>query len=108
MTLNNVAILYSVTQRQAEAEGAYKEALAIRRDLAAQNPEAYRPDVAMTLHNVAYLYSATQRLAEAEGTFKEESCGSPFGPGAQVDLPLAPQMFSTEIPAGYSLVRQEC
>jgi hypothetical protein len=39
-TLNNMAILYHDTQRQAEAEGAF---MAIRRDLAGRNPEAYRP-----------------------------------------------------------------
>jgi tetratricopeptide (TPR) repeat protein len=65
-TLNNLAVLYSDTQRMKEAEEAYREALSIRRELAKANPEAYLPDVAMTLNNLANLYSTTQRMKEAE------------------------------------------
>jgi hypothetical protein len=36
----------------ADAEAALKEAAAIRRELAAQNPAAYRPDLAQTLNNL--------------------------------------------------------
>ena len=43
-TLNNVGGLYADTHRFAEAEAAYKEAVDIRRALAAQNPAAYRAD----------------------------------------------------------------
>ena len=43
MTLNNLANLYSATQRMKEAEQAYAEALAIRRKLAEANPDAYLP-----------------------------------------------------------------
>ena len=70
-TLNNLANLYSATQRLAPAEQAYQEALAIRRELAETNPAAYRPYVAGTLNNLALLYSATQRLAPAEQAFQE-------------------------------------
>jgi tetratricopeptide (TPR) repeat protein len=68
---NNLAILYSDTQRLGEAEGAYNEALEIRRRLAEKNPEAYEPYVATTLNNLAILYSDTQRLGEAEGAYNE-------------------------------------
>jgi tetratricopeptide (TPR) repeat protein len=61
MTLNNLAILYSATQRLGEAEAAYDEALRIRRELAGENAQAYLPDVAMTLNNLAFLYCKMQR-----------------------------------------------
>jgi tetratricopeptide (TPR) repeat protein len=71
MTLNNLAILYSDTQRMQEAERAYGEALAIRRKLAEANPDAYLPDVATTLNNFANLYRDTQRMQEAERAYGE-------------------------------------
>ena len=49
----------------------YKEALEIRRRLAASNSQAYEPDVAQTLSNLASLYSNTQRLEESEVMYKE-------------------------------------
>ena len=49
----------------------YSEALAIRRDLAARDPSAYRPTVATTLNNLGILYSNTGRLAEADKAFSE-------------------------------------
>jgi len=70
-TLNNLANLYSATQRMRDAELAYGEALSIRRQLAKQNPEAYLPDVAMTLNNLAILYSDTQRMRDAELAYGE-------------------------------------
>jgi len=71
LTLNNLAILYSDTQRMGDAELAYGEALATYRQLAKQNPEAYLPDVAMTLNNLAILYSDTQRMGDAELAYGE-------------------------------------
>ena len=71
MTLSNLAILYSRTQRIQKAEEAYGEALAIKRKLAEANPDAYLPDVAMTLNNLAILYSGTQRIQKAEGAYEE-------------------------------------
>src|ERR1017187_6369283 len=70
-TLNNLAALYSATQRMKEAEEAYREALSKYRELAQANPEAYRPYVATTLNNLANLYSATQRMEEAEEACRE-------------------------------------
>jgi tetratricopeptide (TPR) repeat protein len=71
MTLNNLGLLYSATQRMRDAEEAYAEALAIRRKLAEANPDAYLPDVATTLNNLAILYSATQRMSQAEEAYAE-------------------------------------
>ena len=70
-TLNNLAILYSNTQRFTESEAMYKEALEIHRRLAQTNPQAYEPDVAATLINLALLYSNTQRFTESEAMYKE-------------------------------------
>ena len=71
MTLNNLAALYSDTQRFEESEAMYREALEIRRRLAAANPQAYEPDVAATLNNLAALYYSTQRLGESEEVYRE-------------------------------------
>ncbi len=70
-TLNNLANLFSDTQRMREAEEAFVEALSIYRKLAETNPGAYLTDVAMTLNNLANLFSATQRIREAEEAFGE-------------------------------------
>ena len=70
-TLNNLAVLYSSTQRMKEAEQAYAEALATYRKLAEANPDAYLPYVAGTLNNLAVLYSGTQRMKEAEQAYAE-------------------------------------
>ena len=48
-----------------------KEAAGIERELAAQNPAAYRPDLAATLNNLGALYGDTHRFAEAEAALKE-------------------------------------
>lgn len=62
-TLNNLANLHRAKNELAQAEAEYVEALAIRRELAAVNPAAYLPDVAMTLINIAiyHLHSAPNR-----------------------------------------------
>ena len=70
-TLNNLAILYSNTQRLKESEQYYIEALEIYKRIAKENPEAYKPDVAITLNNLANLYSYTQRLKESEQCYIE-------------------------------------
>ena len=49
----------------------YEEALAIYRTLAAQNPEAFKSDVASTLNNLANLHKNTQRLDLAEKEYIE-------------------------------------
>ena len=71
MTLNNLGLLYSATQRLSEGEQAYQEALTTSRQLAQANPQAYLPNVAMTLNNLGELYRTTQRLSEGEQAFQE-------------------------------------
>ncbi len=70
-TFNNLGNLYQKTQRHAEAEESYREALALYRKLAAANPAAYEPDLAATLNNLGILYRNTQRHAEAEEAYRE-------------------------------------
>lgn len=70
-TLNNLAVLYSDTQRMKEAEQAYDEALAIYRKLAEANPDAYLPYVATTLNNLAFHLHSTGRFQEAETNASE-------------------------------------
>ena len=41
---NNLALLYSDTQRLAESEAMHQQALAIYERLAQSNPQAYEPD----------------------------------------------------------------
>jgi tetratricopeptide (TPR) repeat protein len=71
IALNNLANLYSVTQRMEKAEQTYNEALKIRRHLAQANPDVHLPYVADTLNNLAVLYRNTQRIREAEQVFDE-------------------------------------
>ncbi len=73
MLLNNLANLVADdTQRRAEAEEHYNEALTIRRKLAEDNPQVYLPDVAMTLNNLANLVGDdTQRRSETEEIYNE-------------------------------------
>ncbi len=70
-TLNNLANLYSDTQRFTESEAMHKEALEIRRSLARSNLQAYEPYVAMTLKNLATLYYKTQRFTEGKPLYEE-------------------------------------
>jgi tetratricopeptide (TPR) repeat protein len=71
MTLNNLANLHKATQQLSLAEEEYREALDTYRTLAAGNPQAYLPDVAMTLNNLAVLHKATQQLSLAEEEYRE-------------------------------------
>ena len=70
-TLNNLANLYSATQRMRDAELAYDEALLMYRQLAKENPKAYLPDMARILNNLANLHSAAQRMRNAELAYDE-------------------------------------
>jgi tetratricopeptide (TPR) repeat protein len=62
MTLNNLAELYRVQGRHAEAEPLYRRALAIREKTLGPD----HPDVATVLVNYAALLRETGRGAEAE------------------------------------------
>ncbi|OKH14581.1 tetratricopeptide repeat protein [[Limnothrix rosea] IAM M-220] len=49
----------------------YEEALEIRRQLAATNPQSFLPDVAMTLNNLAILHKALNEYETALGEYEE-------------------------------------
>ena len=70
MSYNNLANLYSDTQRFKESEKMHKSAIAIHERLARANPQAYEPDLANLYDNLAILYSDTQRLRESEEMHK--------------------------------------
>ena len=65
-SLGNVASLYEVLGRYADAEPLYKRALAIREK--ALGPD--HPDVAQSLGNLAYVYQVQVRYADAEPLYK--------------------------------------
>ena len=67
---NNMANLYSDTQRLKESEEMHKAAIQIRERLAKENPKAYESDLARSYNNLAVLYSDTQRLKESEEMYK--------------------------------------
>jgi len=64
--LNNLAVLYQVQGRLAEAEPLYKRSLEMREKAL----PAGHPYIATSLNNLAVLYRAQGRLAEAEQLFK--------------------------------------
>ena len=65
-SLNNLAVLYQLQGRYAEAEPLFKRSLAIREK--ALGP--VHPDVAATLENLALLDRLTNRTAEADALEK--------------------------------------
>ena len=69
--LNNLGILHHAENRLGEARQASEEALKIRRELAARNPQAYLPVVAATLNNLGNLHLAENRLGEAMQAYEE-------------------------------------
>ena len=54
-----------------EAEAALQESLQTYRQLAKENPAAYRKDVGGTLNTLAVLHSAVGKLNEAESEIAE-------------------------------------
>ena len=70
MTLNNLGILHKNTNDLKQAQDYYEEALEIYRDLAKQNPEAYKPDVAMTLNNLVIPYLELKKKGDAEKAYQ--------------------------------------
>jgi tetratricopeptide (TPR) repeat protein len=55
------------------AERVYGALLPTFRNLVAQDPVVYRPDLAITLNNLGIIYDATQRLNLAEAAYAEAS-----------------------------------
>jgi hypothetical protein len=54
-----------------DAEAAYKEDAVILRELAAQNPVTYRPNLAGALNNLALLYREMHRDSDAKAIAAE-------------------------------------
>ena len=70
ISYNNLANLYSKTQRFTESEKMYKVAVEIRKRLADANPQVYEPVLAASYNYLAGLYYNTQRYAESEQMYK--------------------------------------
>ncbi|MCI5227716.1 MAG: tetratricopeptide repeat protein [Candidatus Electrothrix sp. AX2] len=70
-TLNNLAVLHSKTGEYGPALQEYEEALKLYRRLAADQPEAFLPDVAGALNNLANLYKDTSEYGPALKEYKE-------------------------------------
>ena len=67
---NNLALLYSNTQRFKESEDMHKAAIDIQERLVKENPKAYEPYLAGSYNNLAILYKEIQRLDESEKMLK--------------------------------------
>ena len=63
---NALGVLYSDTNRMDKAEQKYLRAKEIREQLAAENPSAYQPYLAISCNNLGALYADTNRLELAE------------------------------------------
>ena len=63
--LNNLANSLSEVGQRQEALAPAQEAVAIRRELAAKAPDAYRPDLAAALNNLANRLSGVGQRQEA-------------------------------------------
>jgi tetratricopeptide (TPR) repeat protein len=70
-TLNSLGIVYGEQNDYGKALQAYEEALAIRRKLAADNPQAYLPTVAETLNNLGNVYRKQNDAGKALQAYEE-------------------------------------
>ncbi|MEI7587141.1 tetratricopeptide repeat protein [Runella sp.] len=68
---NNLGNLYRDNQKMAQAEGAYNEALKIRRHLVEINPDDFLLDLAIILNNLGIFYRDNQKMPQAEGAYNE-------------------------------------
>ena len=66
-----VGVLYRDMTRPGDAERLLKEALAIRRELAAKEPDRYEADVASSCNSLGILYRISDRMEEAEPIYRE-------------------------------------
>ena len=64
-SLNDLAVRLGALGRREEALAAVQEAVAIRRELAAARPEAFRPDLATSLSNLSARLGALGRREDA-------------------------------------------
>ncbi len=69
--LNNLSVRLSELGRREDALAAAEEAVALRRTLAAQRPDAFRPDLAASLNNLAAMLSALGRREDALAAAEE-------------------------------------
>ena len=63
--LNNLAVRLSALGRREDALTAAEEAVSLRRTLAAQRPDAFRPNLATSLNNLATMLSELGRRGDA-------------------------------------------
>ncbi|MDR1198680.1 MAG: tetratricopeptide repeat protein, partial [Prevotellaceae bacterium] len=68
---NNLGVLQRNINELQQAEASYREALQTYRELAANNPQAYLPDLAMTLNNLGILQSDINDYTKAEASYRE-------------------------------------
>ena len=68
---NCLGCLYASTQRLRDSEDMLKESLTISERLAAENPQAYEPNLAESYNYLALLYGNTERLKEGEDMYKK-------------------------------------
>jgi hypothetical protein len=64
--LTNLAIRLNELRRLDAALEVTREAVALRRELATENPDVFRPDLAMSLHNLSVELSNGDREAALE------------------------------------------
>jgi tetratricopeptide (TPR) repeat protein len=69
--LNNLGNLQRDRNEYTQAEASYQEALKIRRELAAVNPQTYLPYVATTLNNLGVLQRNMKENEKAKASFLE-------------------------------------
>jgi tetratricopeptide (TPR) repeat protein len=69
--LDNLGVRFSELGRPADALPATQEAVTTYRELAAANPDRYRPDLARALNNLGILFSELGRSPEAEAARSE-------------------------------------
>ena len=69
--LNNLGVLLKANNEMSAAKTHYEEALKTFRQLAAKNPDAYQPDVAMTLNNLGALLQSNNEMSAAKTHYEE-------------------------------------
>jgi tetratricopeptide (TPR) repeat protein len=71
MSLNNLGTMLSELGQREPALAATREAVEIRRALAARNPDAFQPDLASSLNNLGIRLSDLGRYDEALAVQRE-------------------------------------
>ena len=71
MSLNNLANTYSDLGMREKALDAAQRALEIRERLAASNPDAFAPELAMSLGAMGSIYRGLSRNIEAQKSFEK-------------------------------------